>query len=294
MSKKAVIALLIVIPLLLAICVGIFFLVFSVGKGIKKEIDRVGTVTQTFDDGSDIYYITAGTYRHGFPGGGQLYFVGGNKCLIGLSYVTHEIRKTPYYVSSYAWDGDHCFAVHWLQITSSDNENTLYIMKNGDLSYYVIKDTLSLFDTEENDEYDFETLPELLEYCKEHDIRLGDWYYYAPNGSVQAKEIDLVNTRDLIVTYPNGMQALRRDGADLFYGRIKSFCKPDFDVVAVQIDTRSPTYTHEYPGSVNLDLPDGFNGYVLLMSDELVTFKTRRQLTDYCVDRGWELNWRKP
>ena len=83
------------------------------------------------------------------------------------------------------------------------------------------------------------------------------------------------------------------DNVAIMQPQVTGMIKPDYIIpFKLTKDDAKKALLKFYEGKKLL--PDRFSGYVLLMGDEIIPFKTRGQITAFCSDRGWDLNWRKP
>lgn len=137
--------------------------------------------------------------------------------------ITDEYPYNRVFKYSFSPEGYIAYRVLSRQYTPETDETVLYEFDG----HNILSDKNVLYDSNTDTRIEFDSMNKLIDYCKENDIELGDWYY--PVGRSTVPEYDFVETDnwDLRISGANWYQTVYHNDRMLFAGTIDKFFVSD-------------------------------------------------------------------
>ena len=178
-----------------------------------------------FDDGSVLERTGGPTYNHTLFDGYTLYR-GDNSFEYRFVFSGEKsiaIENDFGCVFKYAFDPSGYIAYRFLDKTTNNNETVLYEFNTDNIAV----DKNILYECKTDTVYEFDSMNELCNYCKENSINLGVWYYPDGRHVYQQKTLFDVNGWQLSLNYANVYETVSDNGIQLFAGTIDRYFYTD-------------------------------------------------------------------
>lgn len=208
------------------------------------------------------------------------------------------------YVFKYAHDSKRYIAVHFMKFEATSNDRLfLYERKFYDWTYFVTIDEFMLLSIP-GDKKTFSSQKEMLDYCDNNEILLGNWYYPSPGESAIGREIKVTGEYYIEDRGSFRGQSLVKNGVEQFQGFIDEYSTSQ-QYIAFHLTVAQTDYDEEIIGSTNVGLsmsqkeikpkyrakwfvsyPVYYRKYVLLntATQQIKEFENKKELLKYSLD----------
>lgn len=255
-----------------------------------------------FDDGSVLERKGGPTYEHTLFDNYALYR-GDNSFEYRFINSTSEIAVEKQFgmVFKYAFDPSGYIAYRYLEQDWNSGKPVLY-QYNGD---DIILDTNILYECKTDTIYEFESMNELYNYCKENSINLGVWYYPDGRHVYQQKTLFDVNGWQLSLNYANVYETVSDNGIQLFAGTIDRYFYTDryiafhfrlIDHYNYEIEENPVIKYSEDTVVGKLLFSDVYaDSYVFVDTEtgKYTLFDSKKEIEEYAGSLGISHNWEK-